>query len=138
MRVAANFLELSIELIGWNRNRSAGSDLTAGNGLHQHAGTDKYRTTIPIMHPDSNLEMLMARYQQGDFAAATALIDRISPQLYRFFVGQFASRPDADASCPPMCRGILGELFLSLQWHYSSVACADLHFSSGQFSDGFR
>jgi hypothetical protein len=24
-----------------------------------------------------------------------------------------------------MCRGILGELFLSLQWHYSSVACAD-------------
>jgi RNA polymerase sigma-70 factor, ECF subfamily len=43
-----------------------------------------------------NLEMLMARYQEGDFAAATALIDRISPQLYRFFVGQFASRPDAD------------------------------------------
>jgi RNA polymerase sigma-70 factor (ECF subfamily) len=40
--------------------------------------------------------MLMARYQEGDFAAATALIDRISPQLYRFFVGQFASRPDAD------------------------------------------
>jgi RNA polymerase sigma-70 factor (ECF subfamily) len=48
------------------------------------------------MHPDSNLEMLMARYQEGDFAAATVLIDRISPQLYRFFVGQFASRPDAD------------------------------------------
>jgi RNA polymerase sigma-70 factor (ECF subfamily) len=90
-------LELSIELIEWNRNRSAGSDLTAGNGLHQHAGIDKYRTTtIPIMHSDSNLEMLMARYQEGDFAAATALIDRISPQLYRFFVGQFASRPDAD------------------------------------------
>ena len=38
----------------------------------------------------------MARYQEGDFAAATALIDRISPQLYRFFLGQFASRPDAD------------------------------------------
>ena len=38
----------------------------------------------------------MARYQEGDFAAATVLIDRISPQLYRFFVGQFASRPDAD------------------------------------------
>ncbi len=48
------------------------------------------------MYPDTNLEMLMARYQEGDFAAATALIDRISPQLYRFFVGQFASRPDAD------------------------------------------
>ena len=48
------------------------------------------------MHSDSNLEKLMARYQEGDFSAATALIDRISPQLHRFFVGQFASRPDAD------------------------------------------
>ncbi len=48
------------------------------------------------MHPDNDLEMLMARYQSGDFGAATSLIDRISPQLYRFFMGQFASRPDAD------------------------------------------
>ena len=38
----------------------------------------------------------MARYQEGDFVAARVLIDRISPQLYRFFVGQFSSRPDAD------------------------------------------
>jgi RNA polymerase sigma-70 factor (ECF subfamily) len=48
------------------------------------------------MCPDSDLEMLMARYQQGDFAAATALIHRLSPQLYRFFMVQFASRGDAD------------------------------------------
>jgi RNA polymerase sigma-70 factor (ECF subfamily) len=48
------------------------------------------------MHPDSNLEMLMARYQVGDFAAATALIDCLSPQLHRFFAAQFASRIDAD------------------------------------------
>jgi RNA polymerase sigma-70 factor (ECF subfamily) len=65
--------------------------------LHDHAGVDKNRTTtIPLMHPYSKLEMLMAQYQEGDFAAATALIDHISPQLYRFFVAQFASRPDAD------------------------------------------
>lgn len=38
----------------------------------------------------------MARYQAGDFAAARALIDRLSPQLHRFFIGQFASRADAD------------------------------------------
>ena len=38
----------------------------------------------------------MARYQEGDFAAATDLIDRLSPQLHRFFVVQFASRRDAD------------------------------------------
>jgi RNA polymerase sigma-70 factor, ECF subfamily len=48
------------------------------------------------MRPDHDLELLMARYQDGDFAAATALIGQISPQLHRFFVAQFASRPDAD------------------------------------------
>jgi RNA polymerase sigma-70 factor (ECF subfamily) len=48
------------------------------------------------MYPNSDLEMLMARYQQGDFTAATALIHRLSPQLHRFFVVQFASRGDAD------------------------------------------
>jgi RNA polymerase sigma-70 factor (ECF subfamily) len=51
---------------------------------------------LPPMNPDSDLEMLMARYQQGDFAAATALIHRLSPQLYRFFIVQLASREDAD------------------------------------------
>jgi RNA polymerase sigma-70 factor (ECF subfamily) len=48
------------------------------------------------MYPNSDLEMLMARYQQGDFTAATALVHRLSPQLHRFFVVQFASREDAD------------------------------------------
>ena len=38
----------------------------------------------------------MARYQAGDFAAATALIQRIGPQLHRFFLAQFSSRADAD------------------------------------------
>jgi len=48
------------------------------------------------MSPDSDLEMLMARYQQGDFAAATSLIQRLSPRLHRFFAVQIASRGDAD------------------------------------------
>ena len=48
------------------------------------------------MSPEHDLEILMARYQQGDFAAATALIQRLSPQLHRFFLVQFASRGDAD------------------------------------------
>jgi RNA polymerase sigma-70 factor, ECF subfamily len=65
--------------------------------LQEHAVPDKnYATNLSLMHPDSTLEMLMARYQAGDFAAATALIDRISPQLYRFFLGQIVSRLDAD------------------------------------------
>jgi RNA polymerase sigma-70 factor (ECF subfamily) len=48
------------------------------------------------MHPDSHIEMLMARYQQGDFSAATELIERISPQLHRFFIARSGSRAAAD------------------------------------------
>jgi RNA polymerase sigma-70 factor (ECF subfamily) len=48
------------------------------------------------MCPESDLELLMVSYQAGDFAAATVLINRISPKLHRFFVAQSASRADAD------------------------------------------
>jgi RNA polymerase sigma-70 factor (ECF subfamily) len=48
------------------------------------------------MPADSNLEILMAQYQQGDFNAAAVLIAQLSPRLHRFFVAQFASRADAD------------------------------------------
>ncbi|HUB19141.1 MAG TPA: sigma-70 family RNA polymerase sigma factor [Acidobacteriaceae bacterium] len=58
------------------------------------AGEDS--RTIHRMQPDEDIERLMARYQQGDFAAASALIDRVSPQLFRFFAAQTFSRPDAD------------------------------------------
>jgi RNA polymerase sigma-70 factor (ECF subfamily) len=54
---------------------------------------------LPSEHPldpSSNLDTLMARYQAGDFAAATALIERLGPQLHRFFLAQFSSRADAD------------------------------------------
>ncbi|HXB72104.1 MAG TPA: RNA polymerase sigma factor [Candidatus Acidoferrales bacterium] len=48
------------------------------------------------MHRDADLEQLMAAYQQGDSAAAAALIQRLSPQLHRFFLVQMVSRRDAD------------------------------------------
>ncbi len=48
------------------------------------------------MHSGENLEMLMVRYQQGDFASATVLIGRISPHLHRFFLANSMSRADAD------------------------------------------
>jgi len=48
------------------------------------------------MNPDDDLEPLMVRYQQGDFAAATTLVQRLSPQLYRFFTVQISSRSSAD------------------------------------------
>lgn len=38
----------------------------------------------------------MAAYQQGDRAAAEALIERVSPQLHRFFMAQVVSRRSAD------------------------------------------
>lgn len=73
------------------------SEREAENRLQEYPRGDKdYWTALPLMHADSELEGLMARYQGGDFAAATALIHRISPQLHRFFVAQFASRTHAD------------------------------------------
>ncbi len=45
---------------------------------------------------ESGLEELMASYQRAHAPAATALIERLSPQLHRFFAGQLGSREDAD------------------------------------------
>jgi RNA polymerase sigma-70 factor (ECF subfamily) len=50
----------------------------------------------PPMDALENLEMLMTLYQEGDLAAATALIRSISPRLYRFFAAQAVSRVEAD------------------------------------------
>ncbi len=41
------------------------------------------------------IEQLMVRYQQADAAAATALIEQLSPQLYRFFAAQLGNSGDA-------------------------------------------
>ena len=48
------------------------------------------------MQLNGNLDTLMTLYQQGDFTAAAALIDRISPQLHRYFAAQPDSRAHAD------------------------------------------
>jgi RNA polymerase sigma-70 factor, ECF subfamily len=65
--------------------------------LHEqsHAAKDWARLSV-LMQPEHNLEVLMARYQQGDFEAVSALVNRISPQLHRFFAVLSASRADAD------------------------------------------
>jgi RNA polymerase sigma-70 factor (ECF subfamily) len=63
--------------------------------LRKDAGTHSEKT-VHRMPPESNLETLMARYQDGDFDAATMLIETFSPQLYRFFLAQAQSRHDAD------------------------------------------
>jgi len=52
--------------------------------------------TRHCMDSGENLELLMVRYQDGDFAAATVLIESISPRLHRFFIAQSMSRVDAD------------------------------------------
>jgi len=61
----------------------------------EESGYNRVREFL-LMTSDVDLELLMGRYQQGDLAAATALIHRLSPQLLRFFVVQFASREHAD------------------------------------------
>jgi RNA polymerase sigma-70 factor (ECF subfamily) len=48
------------------------------------------------MPRNEDLERLMVRYQHGETAAVTELVEALSPQLYRFFLGQFVSRRFAD------------------------------------------
>lgn len=48
------------------------------------------------MDSHGELEALMAGYQNGDGAAAAALIERLSPPLHRFFLAQTVSSRDAD------------------------------------------
>ena len=43
-----------------------------------------------------DLEQLMTRYQQADTTAVTELVERLTPQLYRFFASQTDSRSDAE------------------------------------------
>src|SRR6059058_1215306 len=48
------------------------------------------------MPRNEELTELMVRYQNGDPAAVTALIQALSPQLHRFFQTQYVSRRYAD------------------------------------------
>jgi RNA polymerase sigma-70 factor (ECF subfamily) len=57
---------------------------------------DNWNTALSSMDSDTGLESLMARYQQGDFTAAAALVKQLSPQLHRVFLAQFVSRRYAD------------------------------------------
>jgi RNA polymerase sigma-70 factor (ECF subfamily) len=50
----------------------------------------------PSAFPNAEFEQLMARYQQADAEAVSVLIERLSPQLYRFFASQLGNRADAE------------------------------------------
>ena len=52
--------------------------------------------SVPDPAPSPGLESLMFGYQQADEEAATALIERLSPLLLRFFLVQAFSRKYAD------------------------------------------
>ena len=48
---------------------------------------------VPRRHAAGHL---MALYQQADASAAAALVDLLSPQLYRFFASQMGSTNEAE------------------------------------------
>ena len=50
----------------------------------------------PSAFPNAEFEQLMARYQQADPRAVAVLVERLSPQLYRFFASQLGNRADAE------------------------------------------
>lgn len=51
--------------------------------------------TFPAAPANDPIE-LMVRYQQGDAAAASSLVELLSPQLFRFFAAQMGSAADAN------------------------------------------
>jgi len=51
--------------------------------------------TFPAAPANDPVE-LMVRYQQGDAAAASLLVELLSPQLFRFFAAQMGSAADAN------------------------------------------
>jgi RNA polymerase sigma-70 factor (ECF subfamily) len=54
------------------------------------------RSTVELRLGELSLEALLDRYQQGDTAATTELIQRLSPELLRFFLAQEATRTEAE------------------------------------------
>jgi RNA polymerase sigma-70 factor (ECF subfamily) len=52
-------------------------------------------TAAPVARGHAS-EHLMALYQQADASAAAALVDLLSPQLYRFFASQMGSTKEAE------------------------------------------
>jgi RNA polymerase sigma-70 factor, ECF subfamily len=51
--------------------------------------------TLAVQPPDE-VEILMRRYQQADGEAAVALIDRLSPRVFQFFLAQVRDRAQAE------------------------------------------
>src|SRR5690242_17848645 len=80
---------------------SAAGKLAAGRNSPVPAfecltGDNHRKSRFFPMQPDVDLQGLMVRYQQGDLAAATALVACLSPLLHRFFMVHTVSRTHAD------------------------------------------
>src|SRR5882762_5288746 len=53
------------------------------------------QATLAVRPPDE-VEILMRRYQQADGEAAAALIDKLSPRVFQFFLAQVRDRAQAE------------------------------------------
>ena len=54
------------------------------------------RSTVELRLAELSLEALLERYQQADTVATAELIQRLSPELLRFFLAQEATRTEAE------------------------------------------
>lgn len=101
-----------------NRNAGRGSGIDVGRGSRQtrqksqaKGGSDETRLLhsdvssrgadgkLPAIIAESvelELEHLMAEYQQSDARAANLLVETLSPQMFRFFLGQVRNRALAE------------------------------------------
>src|SRR3954454_13769857 len=73
----------------------APSPARMGRGCHEEHSHNRESANSP-MPRNEELTELMVRYQQGDSAGVTALVEALSPQLHRFFNVQFVTPRYAD------------------------------------------
>src|SRR5436190_23689191 len=76
-------------------HRTAPSPAPIRRGFHEEHGHNRESANSP-MPRNQELTELMVRYQQGDSAAVTALVEALSPQLHGFLGARFVSRRYAD------------------------------------------
>ena len=69
--------------------------------------------------PTPDLASLMMLYQRGDATAVTALVESLSPQLYRFFASQMGSRTDAEDMLQNVVRHTYRPSEPLLPWVYA-------------------
>jgi hypothetical protein len=91
--VATPFLSLDTKPGLWRRGSKISVTIWTAVAKYRLRKLGMQSGEAACTSPGPDIEQLMSRYQQADSAAA--LVESLSPQLYRFFAGQMGGAADA-------------------------------------------